>query len=118
MKVTNRDYRQSRICPRSNQHPEKKRSTHMQRSILVPLDGSAFGEHALPLAISMARRLHASLNLIHVHSLLDATYAEIQVFDNTLDQELHNAEREYLRSIQKKVQGRLSVAVTIHNVDG
>src|SRR5580765_3950396 len=90
----------------------------MHRSILVPLDGSAFGEHALPLAISMARRLNASLSLIHVHSLLDATYAELQVFDNTLDQELRKTERDYLRWIQKKVQDHLSVEVTIANVDG
>ena len=58
------------------------------------------------------------LNLIHVHSLLDATYAELQVFDNTLDQELRNKEREYLHTIQKQVQDRLSVPVTIRNVDG
>lgn len=90
----------------------------MIRSILVPLDGSTFGEHALPLAISMARRLNASLNLLHVHSLLDATYAELQVFDNTLDQEIRNKEREYLHTIQKKAQDRLSVPVTIRNVDG
>jgi nucleotide-binding universal stress UspA family protein len=90
----------------------------MIRSILVPLDGSTFGEHALPLAMSMARRLNASLNLIHVHSLLDATYAELQVFDNTLDQELRNKEREYLHAIQKQVQDRISVPVTIRNVDG
>jgi nucleotide-binding universal stress UspA family protein len=90
----------------------------MIRSILVPLDGSAFGEHALPLAMTMARRLGASLNLIHVHSLLDATYAELQVFDNTLDQELRAKEREYLHAIQKQVQDRLSVPVTICNVDG
>ena len=90
----------------------------MIRSILVPLDGSTFGEHALPLAISMARRLNASLNLIHVHSLLESTYAELQVFDNTLDQELRNKEREYLRAIQKKVQDRVSVPVTIRNADG
>jgi nucleotide-binding universal stress UspA family protein len=90
----------------------------MNRSILVPLDGSTFGEHALPLAMSMARRLNASLCLMHVHSLLDATYAELQVFDNTLDQELRNKEREYLHSIQKKVQDRLSVPVTIRNTDG
>ena len=31
----------------------------MIRSILVPLDGSTFGEHALPLAMSMARKLEA-----------------------------------------------------------
>jgi nucleotide-binding universal stress UspA family protein len=90
----------------------------MIRSILVPLDGSIFGEHALPLAMSMARRLDASLHLIHVHSLLDATYAELQVFDNTLDQELRGKEREYLHAIQKQVQDRLSVPVTIRNVDG
>jgi len=90
----------------------------MIRSILVPLDGSTFGEHALPLAMSMARRLDASLNLIHVHSLLDATYAELQVFDNTLDQELRTKERDYLHTIQKQVQDRLSVPVSIRNVDG
>jgi len=90
----------------------------MIRSILVPLDGSSFGEHALPLAMTMAKQMSASLNLIHVHSLLDATYAELQVFDNTLDQELRNKEREYLHEVQKKVQDRLSVPVTIRNVDG
>lgn len=90
----------------------------MIRSILVPLDGSPFGEQALPLAMSMAKRLDASLHLMHVHSLLDATYAELQVFDNTLDQELRNKEREYLHSIQKQVQDRLSIPVTIRNVDG
>lgn len=90
----------------------------MIRSILVPLDGSTFGEHALPIAMAMAKRMEASLNLIHVHSLLDATYAELQVFDNTLDQELRKKERDYLREVQKKVQDRLSVPVTIRNVDG
>src|ERR1017187_7774426 len=90
----------------------------MTPSILVPLDGSTFGEHALPLAMTMAMRMNASLNLIHVHSLLDATYAELQVFDKTLDQELRKTEREYLRSIQKKMQDRVSAPVTISNVEG
>jgi len=90
----------------------------MIRSILVPLDGSTFGEHALPMAMAMAKHMEASLNLIHVHSLLDATYAELQVFDNTLDQELRKKERDYLHEVQKKVQDRLSVPVTIRNVDG
>jgi len=90
----------------------------MTGSILVPLDGSTFGEHALPLAMTMAKRMKASLHLIHVHSLLDATYAELQVFANTLDQELRSKEREYLQSIQKRVQDKLNVPVTIYNVDG
>jgi nucleotide-binding universal stress UspA family protein len=39
----------------------------MYRSILVPLDGSAFGEHALPFALSLARRAGAQLHLAHIH---------------------------------------------------
>ncbi len=38
----------------------------MYRRILVPLDGSRFGEHALPTAIAFARRLGAELNLATV----------------------------------------------------
>lgn len=42
----------------------------MFRTILVPLDGSAAGEHALPLAVSLARRAEATLRLVHVrHSV-------------------------------------------------
>ena len=33
----------------------------MYRSLLVPLDGSAFAEHALPLALGLARRSGATL---------------------------------------------------------
>lgn len=39
----------------------------MIRKILVPLDGSPFGESALPHAIEIARRTHAHLELVHVH---------------------------------------------------
>jgi nucleotide-binding universal stress UspA family protein len=38
----------------------------MSRTILVPLDGSPFAEHALPVAISIARRTGAALELIIV----------------------------------------------------
>ena len=40
----------------------------MFHRILVPLDGTAFGDHALPYAISIARRAGATLELAHVHS--------------------------------------------------
>jgi nucleotide-binding universal stress UspA family protein len=38
----------------------------MIRTILVPLDGSAFGEHALPLALGIARRAGATVRLVHI----------------------------------------------------
>lgn len=38
----------------------------MLRNILVPLDGSRLGEHALPLALTLARRAGAAVRLVHV----------------------------------------------------
>ncbi len=38
----------------------------MFRTILVPLDGSVFAEHALPLAVSVARQCGATLRLLRV----------------------------------------------------
>ena len=39
----------------------------MFRSIVVPLDGSAFGEQALPYAMALSCRTGAVLKLVHVH---------------------------------------------------
>ena len=39
----------------------------MFNRLLVPLDGSGFGEHALPLALSIARRAEAPIELVHVY---------------------------------------------------
>jgi nucleotide-binding universal stress UspA family protein len=43
----------------------------MISSLLVPLDGSSFGEQALPIALSLARRAGARLELVHVHEPLE-----------------------------------------------
>ena len=48
----------------------------MYRSILVPLDGSAAAEHALPMALSLARRFAAALKIIHVHVPTWGVYGE------------------------------------------
>ena len=41
----------------------------MLRSILVPLDGSEFAENAIPLALNIATRAGAHLELLRVHEL-------------------------------------------------
>lgn len=43
----------------------------MYRSILVPLDGSPLGEHALPLAVTVARRTGAAVCVTHAHAPVD-----------------------------------------------
>lgn len=42
----------------------------MLRRIMVPLDGSAFAEQALPLALTLARRARARLHLVRVRAPL------------------------------------------------
>jgi nucleotide-binding universal stress UspA family protein len=39
----------------------------MYRSIMLPLDGSRFGEQALPFATKLATRCGATLRVVHVH---------------------------------------------------
>jgi hypothetical protein len=36
---------------------------------MVPLNGSPFGEYAQPLALAIARRASAQVELIHVYTL-------------------------------------------------
>jgi nucleotide-binding universal stress UspA family protein len=68
------------------------------RAILVPLDGSAFAERALPVAAALARKLGASLHLVSVHDpasgFIDPATAAVASVE--LDQEIRSAQQEYL----------------------
>lgn len=89
----------------------------MIRSILVPLDGSQFGEQALPWALSIAKTAQSSVQLVHVHRPLEVTYAEMQIFDDTLDNQLRERERVYLETTVKKLS-TAGVPLTAVNRDG
>jgi nucleotide-binding universal stress UspA family protein len=76
----------------------------MYRSLLVPLDGSLFGEHALPLALSIARRAHASLQVVHVHVPPAPMYVEgWPTLEDTLDSKARERERAYLDEVIKRL---------------
>ena len=53
------------------------------RSLLVPVDGTPFGEHALPLALGLARRAGASVRLVYVHSPLESTFDTGRLYHNS-----------------------------------
>jgi nucleotide-binding universal stress UspA family protein len=91
----------------------------MYRSVLVPLDGSTFGEHALPLALSLARRAGAKLIVAHVHTPLANIYAEGAYFPND-DLDVHNRaeKRAYLDSVVKRLASASEVSVTPTMLDG
>jgi len=68
------------------------------RTILVPLDGSAFAERALPVAAALAGKLGASLHLVSVHDpasgFIDPATAAVASVE--LDEEIRSAQQEYL----------------------
>jgi nucleotide-binding universal stress UspA family protein len=84
----------------------------MLRTILVPLDGSRFGEHALPLAITLARKSKARIHLVHSHQRLDSPYAEMMVFDSTLDDQVRGHELAYLDATVKRIKQNYAGQVT------
>jgi nucleotide-binding universal stress UspA family protein len=91
----------------------------MYRSLLVPLDGSTFAEHALPLALTIARRAGASLHLVHVHTSLAVVHPEaLGYYDQALETHLKIKERAYLDETVQRLRGISSVSVTSTLLEG
>jgi nucleotide-binding universal stress UspA family protein len=88
----------------------------MFRSILVPLDGSPFGEHALPYALSIARRTGATVKLLNVLTPIATLYGEAPLFvDDQLEQRLRDrqveAQEKYLDRVARRVEAASAVKV-------
>jgi nucleotide-binding universal stress UspA family protein len=88
-------------------------------SILVPLDGSAFAEQALPIARRLAAASSATLRLVYVHTP-SATWdpgVEFSLFDPEVEQQVREREYAYLDSLSKKLTkgGGLHVDCTLLN---
>ncbi|MEI7771319.1 MAG: universal stress protein [Chloroflexales bacterium] len=87
------------------------------KTILVPLDGSPFGEHALPAAIAVARKGAARLALAHVHQIITPTLspAAVPFFDPNVDTGIRDQEAAYLEDIASRIasvwDGPISQAV-------
>lgn len=90
------------------------KGNRMIRTIVAPLDGSSFGEQALPWALSLARRAQAAVQVVHVHRSLEVTYAEMQIFDETLDRQLRERERAYLDATVKSLAGAGVPVAAVH----
>ncbi len=66
----------------------------MFRNILVPLDGSPFGEHALPIAYAIARRAAANVHLVRVHEPMGATVPVLAGGEGVAEEEQWNRRQE------------------------
>jgi len=92
----------------------------MYRSLLVPLDRSTFAEQALPLALGIARRAGARLDLVAVHALyaLEDPHAGWCRFDHDRDVECKRQEQHYLDTTAKRVTAVAPVRVTAEVLPG
>jgi nucleotide-binding universal stress UspA family protein len=76
----------------------------MYRCIVAPVDGSAFGEHALPVATAVARRSGASLRVVHVHiPLIAPAGAETVALGSPWTELSKQEERAYLDALVRRI---------------
>jgi nucleotide-binding universal stress UspA family protein len=102
-------------------HPRRflKGIKSMLRSLLVPLDGSPFAEHALPLALSIARRAEAELQLVYVHRTSDEDHpAHYLLNEESLVTELKTRHRAYLDSVAQRLHVAGGKDVTLSVLHG
>ena len=92
----------------------------MYPSLLVPLNRSSFAEHALPLALSIARRANARLDLVEVHALyaLEDRTAGWVPFEPERDAERKRQERLYLDATAKWLTSMSPVSATAGVLSG
>lgn len=89
-------------------------------AVLVPLDGSGFAEQALPLALSIARRTGAGLDLVRVHVLyaLSDPASGFGPYDPLMEAQCEDEERLYLNATMQWLAPLARVPITSALVHG
>jgi nucleotide-binding universal stress UspA family protein len=110
-------------APSSVQRPapfdDFRASDRRIKSILVPLDGSAFAEQAIPVALGIAEQCGAVLHLVHVVTAVDMLdpYDALS-FPDALLAALKRDKRRYLADVVQQVSAKSSVFITSRVIDG
>ena len=76
------------------------------RSVLLPLDGSPFAEHAVPWAAAIARKARARLRLALVHQSPPSPPVDqsgVRLYTK-IELALRKSEREYLRRVAARIK--------------
>jgi nucleotide-binding universal stress UspA family protein len=90
----------------------------MFSSLLLPVDGSKFAEHALPIALSIARRAGARIQLVHVHAPLTENPKAYGFSIPPLDAHLKEEHQTYLESLRERIRKVSTVPVTSSFLEG
>lgn len=83
----------------------------MPRSILVPVDGSNFAEHALPYALTIARRTGATLHLALVHVPFEVMSPSYPLAEELAEHEIEQRDRDaaYLEGLVGRLGGEVTI---------
>jgi nucleotide-binding universal stress UspA family protein len=93
-----------------------KKGTQMYRSLLVPLDGSRFGEHVLPIARAIALRSHATVHLVHVYVPISTEGMPVE--DKHQKAIGHQHDHAYLTTIRNQLVSETNLTVVSALLDG
>ena len=90
------------------------------RSVLLPLDGSAFAEQALPWAVTIARAARARLRLVLVHQPPEPPPSDrrSRQLYTRIELALRKSQRDYLRTVAARVKSEGPLQVTSATLDG
>jgi nucleotide-binding universal stress UspA family protein len=87
------------------------------RSVLVPLDGTNLGEHALPYALSVVKRTGAVLHLVHADSRLDNVEPwQMMLSDDAVARRV-GAKRQYLQDVARRIARKHDVEIKTLLID-
>lgn len=90
----------------------------MYTSILVPLDGSQFGESALPAAVALAKRSGARLHLVYVRGSAADGSTGLPGLAMAWGPEAERAARAYLDGVAERTSDDLGESVSFALLDG
>ncbi len=90
----------------------------MYTSVLVPLDGSPFGEAALPAAMAIAKRSGARIHLVHVRGTSTNVLTGLPGLTVGWGPETERAARTYLDGIAERASEEIGESVSFALLDG
>jgi len=91
----------------------------MYRCILAPVDGTAFGEHGLRFAATLARRSGAVLHLVHVHESVNTPASmETLAYGGAWNDIVREQEAGYLEGLAERLTRGHAIRVETRIVEG
>ena len=87
-------------------------SNAAKKSILVPLDCTPFAEHALPIAIQIARHSGANIRLVHMYAPVESIHDPYSLhFASSFDAYAKREQSDYLCNLARRIEKSFSVRV-------